>query len=162
MFSTHYLITLGLTGLVAISIFQLTGLYASRMFSSVPRQVPMIVLGWTIALALVVATVFFTKFGIEFSRGWIAIWYVAGAVALAADRIILARATRHWAREGRLYRRTVVYGMNDVAAELIGSLKADDSDIRIVGLFDDRDEDRAIAPISRHGAHGRHRRPHLA
>ena len=71
VFSSHYLATLGLTGLVAVSIFQLMGLYASRMFSSIPRQVPMIMLGWTIALALVVSAVFFTKLGIAFSRGWI-------------------------------------------------------------------------------------------
>ncbi len=161
VFSSHYLATLGLTGLVAVSIFQLMGLYASRMFSSIPRQVPMVVLGWTIALALVVASVFFTKLGIEFSRGWIALWYVAGAVTLATGRVLLAGATHHWAREGRLYRRTVIYGVNEVAAELVTSLKAaDDSDIRIVGLFDDRDDDRVHADHRRPRTPRRHRGTH--
>jgi Undecaprenyl-phosphate glucose phosphotransferase len=141
--SPHYLATLALTGAIAVGTFQLMGLYAWRVYSSIPRQVPRIVLGWTIALALVVATVFFTKLGIEFSRGWIALWYAAGAVTLVGGRIALAGATGRWAREGRLYRRTVIYGANDVAAEVIASLKAGDSDIRIVGLYDDRADDRS-------------------
>jgi Undecaprenyl-phosphate glucose phosphotransferase len=145
--SFHYLVTLALTGLIAVSIFQLMGLYATRAFASIPRQVPLVAVGWTIALGLVVATVFFAKLGIEFSRGWIALWYVAGGIGLTMGRIGLAGATRHWAREGRLYRRTVVYGMNDVAAELVSALKSDDSDIRVVGLFDDREDDRTLSAI---------------
>ncbi|MGQ0673222.1 MAG: undecaprenyl-phosphate glucose phosphotransferase [Hyphomicrobium sp.] len=145
----YYLATIGLTGMIAVTVFQLFGLYAPRVFSSVPRQVPMVVLGWTIALALVVAAVFFSKLGIEFSRGWIALWYVSGAVTLATGRIALAGATRHWAREGRLYRRTVIYGANDVAADLVTSLKTSgDNDIRIIGLFDDRDGERQPLPIA--------------
>lgn len=152
--SSHYLAAIGLTGLVAISIFQLMGLYAPRIFSSIPRQIPRVVAGWTIALALVVAAVFFTKLGIEISRVWIALWFLAGAGGLAAGRIALAGATRHWAREGRMFRRTVIYGMNEVAAELVQSLRSSDADIRIVGVFDDRIDTRgpqSIGGLSRSG-----------
>jgi Undecaprenyl-phosphate glucose phosphotransferase len=146
--SAHYLATMGITGAVAVALFQMLGLYNQQIFASIPRQAPRIVLGWTIALALVVAAVFFTKLGIQFSRVWIALWYAAGALALVAGRVALAGATRHWAREGRLYRRTVIYGANEVAAELVQSLKSEDSDIRFVGLFDDRDPERCPVELS--------------
>jgi Undecaprenyl-phosphate glucose phosphotransferase len=86
--------------------------------------------------------VFFSKLGIEFSRGWIALWYFAGAGTLMAGRIALSGATHRWASEGRLYRRAVIYGANPVAAELVAALKNVDSDIRFVGLFDDRVDKR--------------------
>ena len=147
--SLRYLSTLGLTGLATIVIFQFLGLYAPAIFSSIPKQVSRVVLGWTMAFALVVSCVFFLKLGLEFSRVWLALWYAAGLVALSGGRIALTRATRHWAQQGRLYRRAVVYGANEVAADLVAGLKgAADSDIRIAGIFDDRDDERVFPAIA--------------
>ena len=80
-------------------------------------------LGWTIAFGLFVVSLFFTKMGAELSRVWLAVWYVAGATALIGERLILSTLTRGWMREGRLYRRAVLYGANDVSSEVIAELE---------------------------------------
>lgn len=144
-----YLTAIAVTGLLTVGAFEVLGLYAVSAFTSILRQMPRIVLGWTIAFGLYVATVFFMKIGAEVSRVWLAVWFAAGGVALLGARMMLAAVTRHWLREGRLYRRAVVYGGNDVAEAVLSELEADaDSDIRIAGIFDDRDEDRSPRMVS--------------
>ena len=53
---------------------------------------------------------------------------------------------RGWAKSGRLYQRAAIYGAGTVTEDLIAQLEADaDSIVRIAGIFDDRDDDRAPA-----------------
>ncbi len=54
---------------------------------------------------------------------------------------------RRWMREGRLSRRAVIVGGGTEAVELIKALEAShNTDIRIVGIFDDRGADR-VSPM---------------
>ncbi|MEQ1712544.1 MAG: undecaprenyl-phosphate glucose phosphotransferase, partial [Hyphomicrobium sp.] len=138
-----YLSAIAATGLFVVGSFEVLGLYTIAAFTSILRQMPRIVLGWTIAFGLFVVSVFFVKMGAELSRVWLAVWYTAGAAALVGERLILSTVTRSWMRDGRLYRRAVLYGANDVSAEVIAELEADaESDIRISGIFDDRIDER--------------------
>ena len=52
-------------------------------------------MGWTATVALLLAGVFFLKVAPDFSRAWLALWYVSGAVALVAYRAGVAALTRH-------------------------------------------------------------------
>jgi len=133
-----------LTGLVAVISFELFGLYTMAALSASLANIPRILFGWTVAFAMCVAGIFFLKIGSEFSRVWLAAWFVFGSLALVATRLAFAETTRSLARAGRLYRRAAIYGGGEVTAELIAELEADlSSDIRICGVFDDRDETRA-------------------
>ena len=63
---------------------------------------------------------------------------------------------RRWTREGRLDRRTVVVGADERGNELIRALAAQkDSDIRVVGVFDDRGDERS-APSRTAASEARH------
>jgi Undecaprenyl-phosphate glucose phosphotransferase len=63
--------------------------------------------------------------------------------------LLIAATLRRLARKGRLYRRAAIYGTGAVTAELISQLEADLSgDIRICGIFDDRDDERSVSLIS--------------
>src|SRR5437870_3182774 len=80
------------------------------------------------------AGAFFFKAGDEFSRGFIGLWVVGGAVGLVAARVVVSRIIRQWTAEGRLDRRAVVVGGGESAAVLIRALENSDSaHIRIVG-----------------------------
>ena len=147
--ATHamgYLAAVGVTGAVLVASFEYLGLYKVSKFASIVHQLPRIFLGWAVALAMLAATMFFLKVGGEFSRVWLAVWFIAGTGSVIVARIAVANLTRHWMQAGRLYRRAVIYGGGQQACEVIKSLEDDaEADIRICGVFDERDESRVGA-----------------
>jgi len=144
-----YVLSLALTGLLTVAMFEVLKLYSTGAFSSVLSQMPRILLGWTAAVGLLVSALFFLKIGPELSRVWLALWFVSGTAALIAGRLVLSRLVRRWAREGRLFRRAAIYGSGPVAETLIADLEADtESDVRICGIFDDRADDRVAYAIA--------------
>ena len=89
------------------------------------------------------AGAFFGKVGADFSRVWIATWYVSALLVLFGERLAVSQLVKRWIREGRLNRRAVIVGGGHEAEELIKALEAShETDIRIAGIFDDRGDDR--------------------
>lgn len=123
--------------------FQAFQLYDLSVMSSVTRQLARIAMAWTLVFALLTSIAFFMKLGVEYSRIWIASWYLIGLVTLTCFRVVLSAKIKSWAREGRLNRRAVIVGGGPAAHDLIKALEASsDTDIRIYGVFDDRGDDR--------------------
>lgn len=59
-------------------------------------------------------------------------------------RIGLYRLVKRWMHEGRLTRRTVIVGGGEPGDKLIAAIdKQEDKDVQIVGIFDDRNDERA-------------------
>ncbi|HRY06042.1 MAG TPA: undecaprenyl-phosphate glucose phosphotransferase [Hyphomicrobiaceae bacterium] len=140
------IVSLSITTLIT---FELLGLYTTSALSSIMRQMPRVAMGWTAAFAALLVAIFFMKLGQDFSRGWLAVWFVSGGMALLASRLVLSRLIRRWAKEGRLYRRAVIYGSGAAAEQLISELEAKAAgEIRISGVFDERDDERCAAMIS--------------
>jgi Undecaprenyl-phosphate glucose phosphotransferase len=101
---------------------------------------------WTGVFGSFTLVLFFLKMGEDFSRVWLASWYLLGLAALVGIRLILSRLVRNWTAAGVLERRAVLVGGGSAAVELIRALRREpDNDIRICGIFDDRDEDRVPA-----------------
>ena len=148
-FFRQYAAALALTGLASITVFQALGLYTITAFSTAHRQLPRLLMGWTATVGLLLAAVFFLKLAPEFSRAWLALWYVGGAVALLGYRAGVAALTRQGLANGHLTRRAIVYGTGPASESLLKALDADPhSDIRICGVFDDRGVDRAGRSIA--------------
>ncbi len=115
------------------------------------RSLGRVWLGWAGVLGLFTLVIFFGKLGEVFSRVWLAAWFVGGAVALGAGRVLIAGAVNRWTREGKLERRAVVVGGGAAAQAVIDALAREpDNDIRICGVFDDRGDDRSPAEIAGH------------
>jgi Undecaprenyl-phosphate glucose phosphotransferase len=147
--SNQYILALIAAALATVAVLEVMGLYALPALTSPLKRLPRLFLGWTLAMALLVVAVFFLKIGAEFSRVWLALWYSAGGLALAAGRFGLAAAARGWTRQGRLTRRAVIYGGGQSCRDLIAALERDaESDIRICGIFDDRGADRVGSEIA--------------
>ena len=70
------------------------------------------------------ARAFFGKVGADFSRVWIATWYVSALSCCLASGSLLAQLVKAWIREGRLNRRAVIVGGGPEAEELIKALEA--------------------------------------
>ena len=92
---------------------------------------------------------FFAKAGDQFSRVWLGSFYVIGLLTLLAFRRGLFIVVRRWTRQGRLTRRTAIVGGGPLGEALACALASQrDSDVRVVGLFDDRGDDRSPQSIA--------------
>lgn len=70
--------------------------------------------------------------------------FLAGGSLIALMRTAIAFSIRRWARNGFMERRAVIIGGGTPARNLIRDLESQpDNDIRICGIFDDRDERRS-------------------
>jgi Undecaprenyl-phosphate glucose phosphotransferase len=147
--NTVYLFATALVGAATVIVFGLLDLYSLRALSAPIRNLPVAMLGWTIAFAALVAGVFFFKVGSEVSRVWLAAWFVSGAFLVIAERLLTGWFVHSAANSGRLYQRVAIYGAGPLTENFLGELEADgNSIVRIAGIFDDRKDGRAPGQIS--------------
>ncbi|MDQ0319861.1 Undecaprenyl-phosphate glucose phosphotransferase [Pararhizobium capsulatum DSM 1112] len=139
-----YSMILAAGSMLALGFMQAADGYQVPMLRSATRALPRLLAAWT--LAFVATALLFVVFHVEnrLSPSWVAAWYVAGALFLIAERFFIAFSIRRWARNGTMERRAVIVGGGQPAKDLIRSIEQQsDNDIRICGIFDDRDERRS-------------------
>src|SRR5262249_31703820 len=119
-------------------------IYTTTAFRTHVRQLSRLGAAWTMVFVVALAFAFFINLGDTFSHSWAAEWYVAGLAALLADRLALTSLVRGWARAGRLVQRAIIVGGGREGEALVDALESEaDSDLRICGVFDDRNDDRS-------------------
>jgi Undecaprenyl-phosphate glucose phosphotransferase len=129
----------------AVLCFQAANIYEVQVFRGQLLQLTRMISAWAFVFLLFIGASFFAKLGGEISRLWLSAFFLTGLAALFAERLFLRALVRGWAREGRLDRRTIVVGSDQSGEQLIEALKTqDDSDIDILGVFDDRNDSRAF------------------
>ncbi len=140
-----------IVGIAAVGVlaFQTAGIYRIQSFRSRAGQYARLIAAWSVVFLLLSAVLFFGKWQEMFSRVWLLSFYLIGMVALVGLRVVLFGVIRHWTREGRLTRRTVVVGGGELGEALVSQFKDQrDADVRIIGLFDDRNDDRSPNTIA--------------
>ncbi|MGL4243476.1 MAG: sugar transferase, partial [Beijerinckiaceae bacterium] len=143
----------GVPCFAAIAILSLTtwDSYEVHALRAPVAHAPRLAAGWAIAFLVAFMLVFFMKLEGVFSRVFMAAWFVAGGVALAAARALLSIKIRRMTAMGLLDRRTAVVGGGEAAERLLRELGSDiGSDLRILGVFDDRHDDRSPDVIAGH------------
>lgn len=107
-------------------------------------QVGRVLAVWASVMVILTAVIFFLKAGDMVSRVWLMTWFVAGAALLICYRLLLRTLVQRWTHQGRLKRRTVIVGGGKDAEILIEQINAGaDKDINLLGLFDDRIDERS-------------------
>lgn len=136
-------------GAATVLAYSSLGLYRSSSLANNWLRVSRVWLGWTVALAMLVALIFLFKVGLDFSRVWLATWYVAAGSLMVVNRLAMTQMMRQWVQQGRMVRRAVIVGSGESTEELIKALESEqDSDVRICGLFDDRGRDRVSTAVA--------------
>lgn len=131
--------------MAAVICFQAADIYQVQVFRGQLRQMTRMISSWTFVFLLFIGASFFAKLGGEVSRLWLAAYFAIGLAALIGERLFVRMLVRGWAREGRLDRRTVIVGSDQNGEKLIEALNVeDDSDIDILGVFDDRNDSRSF------------------
>ncbi|MGH8733696.1 MAG: hypothetical protein ACREVB_08450, partial [Burkholderiales bacterium] len=148
-FEWYYPAAIAGISMLAMLAFQAADIYQVQAFRGYEKQYFRLASAWSVVFLVVTGISFFAKAGDQFSRVWLATYYVVGMIVLIGFRRALFLMVRRWTQQGRLDRRAVIVGADEKGAALINSLMAQrDSDIRIVGAFDDRGDDRAPTAVS--------------
>jgi Undecaprenyl-phosphate glucose phosphotransferase len=153
--SWHYAAAIFAIAALSMLAFQTADIYQVQAFRGHEKQYMRMASAWSVVFLVVISASFFAKAGLMFSRVWLGAYYVIGLATLVASRRTLFLLVRKWTREGRLTRRTVIVGGGEAGAGVIEELRRQkDSGIEIVGLFDDRGDNRASAASAGHSKLG--------
>jgi Undecaprenyl-phosphate glucose phosphotransferase len=141
--SAYWLPTIG-TAILTTLVFQSVGVYSIAAFRSFFIFALRIVAAWSLVFLFLLAVVFFAKVSEDISRVWLAGWFLVGLALLLVERVILGLIVTALTRSGRFDRRTAIVGGGELAESMIRALNVQsDTGIRLVGIFDDRSEDRS-------------------
>ena len=140
----HYLGAILVIAVLAMLAFQIADIYQVQAFRGLEKQYFRLASAWSVVFLIVISGSFFAKMGDQFSRVWLGGFYVIGLVVLIAFRRLLFLLVRHWTHEGRLTRRTAIVGGGNIGDALAAALASQrDSDLSVVGMFDDRGDERS-------------------
>src|SRR3981189_2524210 len=143
----HWEYVAAIFGITATTVicFQAADIYEVQVFRGQLRQMTRMISSWAFVFLLFIGASFFAKLGSEVSRLWLSAFFFVGLAALIGERLFLRAMVRGWARQGRLDRRTIIVGSDENGEKLVEALKVQyDSDLDILGIFDDRNDSRAL------------------
>jgi len=140
----RYFSTTAGVSLFAILAFESADIYHLRAFRAYAKACVRLSLSWSVVFLVALAVLQLTGYGASFSGIWLGGYYLSALLALIAFRGGLSVLVCRWTRQGRFDRRTVVVGGGDRGEALITKLlEQRDSDLRLIGMFDDRGGDRS-------------------
>jgi Undecaprenyl-phosphate glucose phosphotransferase len=147
-FEWHYPAATVAIAAIATLAFQAADVYQVQAFRGYEKQYFRLASAWSVVFLIVIGISFFAKAGDQFSRVWLGSFYLSGLIVLILFRRALFLLVRRWTREGRLDRRAVIVGADEKGAALINSLMAQrDTDVHIIGAFDDRGDERSPTAV---------------
>jgi Undecaprenyl-phosphate glucose phosphotransferase len=138
---------LGIITIAAVAfptMMQVIGAYSLSFLLNPFRRVTAVAVIWALMFGGIAVAIFATKLGDDLSRNWFMTWAISGLLFVLGNRFMLAELLRKWNREGQLNRRAVLVGGGAPAEHVIATLDASrDTGITLLGIFDDRGDDRA-------------------
>jgi len=142
--------------LLANILFNAARTHRISAYRTLFNQIGRVLVAWTLVITVLTLGIFFLKAADLFSRVWLVSWYVGGSALLVAYRLALRALVWRWTDQGRLRRRTVIVGGGKDAEALIEQIHASArNDITLLGLFDDRVDDRSPDTVSGYPKLGR-------
>lgn len=134
---------------VTIALAQAAGAYRLPALRQFVRTAIRLTAAWTTTFLILAALLVLAKLADQTSRLWLATYYAGGLALLLGGRIAVSRYVETQARAGRFDRRAAIVGGGDAGEELIKALSAQpESGISIVGVFDDRNDDRSTDTVA--------------
>ena len=143
-FGAGYVVAALAVAVASSLAFQAVGAYTIGALRSFVSTGIRLAGAWTFVFMGLIAVAFFLKAGGQFSRVWLFSWYAGGIAVIIAERLAVSTWVKAMTQAGRFDRRTAIVGGGEPADEIIRLLQAQpQSGIRLVGVYDDRDDDRA-------------------
>ena len=139
----RYLLATFVVASLSMLAFQIADIYQVQAFRGHEKQYMRLASAWSVVFLIVIGASFLAKAGEMFSRVWLSAFYFVGFATLIFSRRMVFLLVRKWTHEGRLNRRTVIVGGGEAGAHVIEELhRQKDTGVKIIGLFDDRGDER--------------------
>ncbi|HVY52520.1 MAG TPA: undecaprenyl-phosphate glucose phosphotransferase [Devosia sp.] len=144
-----YLPTIAITTLFANVLLNAARTHRIASYRTMVQQTGRALAAWSLVFIVLMTLAFLFKSSELVSRVWLVSWYLSGAVVLVLFRLSLRAVVQQWTREGRLKRRTVIVGGGHDAEVLVDQIKQSaGNDVRLLGLFDDRNDERSPESVA--------------
>lgn len=95
-------------------------------------------------MLLITGCFFVLKVADDFSRLWLMTWSVTSAIALCGFRLTCATSVKVLIQSRRLTKNVAIIGAGEPGRRLAAELAREGSDVRLIGLFDQRHPSRLI------------------
>lgn len=132
-----YLVIGLLAGFVAVAVFRAQNLYCVEVLTNCFQTFRRIVYGVAVALVALLSIGYFLKISADFSRGWLIIWISFAIIFMNLNHVLAMLVVRRLVSAGVFTRNFVIYGGGDIASKMIGHLHEQNSNMRLIGVFDD-------------------------
>jgi Undecaprenyl-phosphate glucose phosphotransferase len=144
-----YLPAIAVTTLLANVLFNAARTHRISAYRTAVQQTGRVLAAWSLVFIVVMSLAFLLKSSELVSRVWLVGWYGSGALVLVLFRVSLRAVVLQWTREGRLKRRTVIVGGGHDAEVLVDQIRQSaGNDVRLLGLFDDRNDERSPESVA--------------
>lgn len=118
-------------------------------YRTLGNQALRVVVAWAIALIFCLAANAVLQLENLLTGKWFTIWTWSVLASILTLRLVLRGFVLMWTAQEKLTRRTIIVGGGEPAEKLIREIESSsDSDIKILGLFDDRDDERSPAMVA--------------
>lgn len=109
-------------------------------------QLSRVIAAWGTVIVIAAVSIYLLKIGQHVSRFWLLSWFGLGAALLVAYRLALRALVLRWTTQGRLRRRTAIVGGGKDAEVLVEQIR-NSNDVELLGLFDDRVDERSPGEV---------------
>ncbi len=129
---------------LTVYILQRLWAYTVPALGVIARQIRSLLAGLIGAFVLVTGFLFLIGVDVMAFRLWLLAWLLSALLVLPAFRLVVASAISRAEARGELARRAVIVGGGKACEDLILRLaKSNNKAIRILGVFDDRGDERS-------------------
>ena len=136
---------------ITVYILQRLWAYTVPALSGITRQIRSLLIGLVGAFVLVTGGLFLAGIDVMALRLWLLAWLLATLTVLPLFRFLASTVISRAEARGELARRAVIVGGGKACEDLIIRLeKTSEKAIRILGVFDDRGNERSPEAIGRY------------
>jgi putative colanic acid biosynthesis UDP-glucose lipid carrier transferase len=136
-------------GTVAVLIFlvlaEVTGVYRDWRGSQLRSEMACVAVTWAVVVVVLLSLAFLTRFTDLAGRKGFCLWFLAAPAFMMTHRTLLRKVQFFLQAGGWKVKNYAIVGVNDLGIQLARNIEQSPGlGLRLVGYFDDRDEDRTV------------------
>ena len=138
-----------LIAVLAVGLLQVSRAYQMATLKSIWRTATKLLVTWSLTIALTGYAIKLGKVESPDITVWLTTLYLFGIGALLSCRLVLFAFVHVRLAQGAFTRKTAIVGGGAASETLIEALEAsNEGDIQIIGVFDDRNDDRSTKSVA--------------